>query len=317
MVTKIHRDALRSEIGSLRQLLAKSAGRDPLGELSLSKRLKSREAELAQIVGQVKTGASVALVFDGEPVRGSMAIEADFAGKALQDYQELVAKHVAASEFGGLAERGRLPGQVNRQARMNVTGLVHGSFGFVLEEDGSDEPEMFDTPARRAVEQVTELLTSVTSMDGRKFESALIELDVRIFQTLKRFVGTLHKANATLRVADELKELKLDIASVGRAYERVSQVEVEEKDESVEGELLGLVPIQRRFEFKRGDNGQVLQGRVDVNLSADYLERIEREGIIVTGSKWRATTRTKTVQLPDGRHATNSIMLIDLIHLEN
>ncbi|UIJ46562.1 hypothetical protein LZK98_06320 [Sphingomonas cannabina] len=60
-----------------------------------------------------------------------MAIEADFAGKALQDYKELIAKHLAA-DSGQMADRGRLPDQIHKQARMNVTALVHGSFGSVL-----------------------------------------------------------------------------------------------------------------------------------------------------------------------------------------
>ncbi len=311
MVTKIHRDALRSEVASIRALLERSAGHDPLGSRSLQKRLASLEAEIGQIEDVEHNVASVALVFDGEPVRGSSGIEADFAGKALQDYQELVSKHVAA-ESGPLAERGRLPDQIHRQARMNVTALVHGSFGFVLEEDGGDQPGMFETPAQRAVQSVTNLLEEVAAADGRLFDAKLDELDIRIFHTLKRFIGTLHKARSTLRVSEEQRDLKLDVPSVERAFERVSQVDVEEIDETFEGELLGLVPIQRRFEFKKADDGDVLQGRVAANLSADYLERIEREGLVAAGG-WRATIRTKTVLHPDGRHTSVSRTLLDLI----
>ena len=41
MVTKIHRDALRSEIASLRALLERLAEHDPLGSISLENRLAS------------------------------------------------------------------------------------------------------------------------------------------------------------------------------------------------------------------------------------------------------------------------------------
>ncbi|HEY0622551.1 hypothetical protein [Sphingomonas sp.] len=313
MVTKIHRDALRSEAASLRALLERSGARDPLGSISLRQRLDALEAELAEIEGQQLNVANVALVFDGEPVRGSSAIDADFAGKALQDYQELIAKHVAA-DGGQLAERGPLPIGIHERARMNVTALVHGSFGFVLEEDAADQLGMFESPAQKAVRSVTDLLHEVAAADGNLFEAKLDDIDIRIFQTLKRFIGTLHKARSTLRLAEEQRELKLDSLSVTRAYERVSQVEVEEFDEVVEGELLGLVPIQRRFDFRRGDNGDVLQGRVAPNLSADYLERIEREGL-VAGAGWRATIRTKTVHHPDGRHSKVSRILIDLVRV--
>lgn len=313
MVTKIHRNALRSEIASLRSMLAHSGGKDPLGSRSLQRRLAILEAELAEAEGQELHVAQVALVFDGEPVRGSSAIEADFAGRALQDYQELVAKHVAA-EGGHLAERGRLPDQIHEQARMNVTGLVHGSFGFILQEDNGAQLGMFESAAQKAVRSVTDLLTQVADADGRQFNARLDELDIRIFQTLKRFVSTLHRARSTLRVAEDQRELKLDVASVERAFERVTQVDVEELDEVTEGELLGLVPVQRRFEFRRSDDGELLQGRVAPNLSADYLERIEREGLIA-GGKWRATIRTKTVNHPDGRHSSVSRVLVDLVRL--
>lgn len=313
MVTKIHRDALRSEIASLSALIKQSSDRDPLGSRSLRKRLGLLQAELGEIETRRENSANVALVFDGDPVRGSSAIEADFAGKALQDYQELIAKHVA-TECGQLAERGRLTDQIHQQARMNVTGLMHGSFGFILEEDNEDQFGMFETPAQTAVRSVTNLLSEVASDDDQLFESRLEDLDIRIFHTLKRFIGTLHRANSTLRVAEDLRELKLDTSSIGRAFERVSQADVVEIDEAVEGELLGLVPVQRRFDFRRADDGELVQGRVAASLSADYLERIEREGLIA-GGRWRATIRTKTVTHPDRRHNSVSRTLIDLVSL--
>lgn len=313
MVTKIHRDSLRGEIASLRAMLERSAGRDPLGALSLRKRLIRLEAELGEVEEHPQHVANVALVFDGDPVRGSSAIEAEFAGKALQDYQELIAKHVAV-DGGQMADRGRLSDHIHKQARMNVTALVHGSFGFVLEEDSADQFGMFETPAQKAVQAVTDLLKDVAALDGRSFDEKLDELDSRIFSTLKRFVGTLHRAHSTLRVAEEQRELTLDFSSVERAFDRVSRSEVEESDELVEGDLLGLVPVQRRFDFRRGDNGEVWQGRVAANLSADYLERIEREGF-VAGKRWRAVIRTKSVHHPDGRHVNVSRLLIDLTSL--
>lgn len=313
MVTKIHRDALRSEIASLRALLERLAEQDPLGAMSLQNRLTSLEAELRQTEDARQNVATVALVFDGAPVRGSSAIEADFAGKALQDYQDLLAKQVAL-DSDQLAERGRLPDQVHQQARMNITSLVHGSFGFVLEEDNADQPEMFETSAQKAVRSISDLLKEVAASDGRPFEARLDDLDVRVFSTLKRFISTLHKAKSTLRVAETQRELKLDSVSLQRAFERVSNVEVEEYDEIREGELLGLVPIQRRFEFRRNDDNEVVQGRVAPNLSADYLERIEREGL-VAGANWRVTIRTKIIHHPDGRHSSKSHTLIDLVRL--
>ena len=63
------------------------------------------------------------------------------------------------------------------------------------------------------------------------------------------------------------------------------------------GTLLGIAPIQRRFDFRRAESGETISGKVADNISADYLERIDREGLLA-GREWLATVRTKTVQRP-------------------
>lgn len=311
MVTKIHRDALRSDIASVQGLLARAQGRDPLGEISLSARLRGLEAQLRALEQAAPVTANVALVFDGGPVRGSSAIDADFAGQALQDYQELITRQVASVAGGGLGARGPIPAAIKQQSRLNITALVHGSFGFMLEENDEGQQPLFESPTRTAVHTITDLLQGVAAADEGWFEGQLQELDFRLFASLKNFISTLHKAGSTLKLSEEERDLRLTPVEVARAYERVSQVEVDEVEETVEGELLGIVPIARRFEFRAAD-GDVISGRVAENLSADYLERLEREELI-GGKGWRALIRTKTVTRPDGRHSSVTRVLVDLI----
>lgn len=311
MVTKLHRDALKSDIASVKALLDRIKGRDPLGEISLAARLRLLEDQLRAVEQAPVTRANVALVFDGEPVRGSSAIDADFAGQALQDYQELITRQVASVAGAGLGARGPIPQQLKQQSRLNITALVHGSFGFMLEENDGGQQALLESPTHAAVRSVTDLLQGVAAADERWFEGHLPDLDVRLFASLRTFVSTLYKAGSTLKVSEEERDLRLTPADVERAYERISQVDVEEVEETVEGELLGLVPIARRFEF-RAANGEVISGRVAESLSADYLERLEREELI-GGKGWRAIIRTKTVTRPDGRHSSVSRVLADLI----
>lgn len=311
MVTKIHRDALLSDIASVQALLVRATGRDRLGAISLRARLDTLEAQLQELEQQTALTASVALIFDGGPVRGSSAIDADFAGQALQDYQELITRQIASVASGGLSARGAIPASIRQQSRLNITALVHGSFGFVLEENDNDQPPMFETPAHVAVQSVTDLLQGVASADEAWFERQLPELDIRLFSGLRTFVSTLYKAGSTLKLSEEARDLRLTPSDIERAYERISQVDVAEVDETVAGELLGIMPIARRFEFRTAD-GEVISGRVAENLSADYLERLEREETLA-GKGWRALIRTKTVTGPDGRHSSVSRVLFDLI----
>lgn len=313
MVTKVHLDALKGEAASVQGLLARLGDRDILSSVSLRQRLNQLQAEIDSYERQQPTLADVALIFDGEPVEGSHSIDAEFAGKALQTYQDLLTKQVAVAS-GELRERGRLPQQAQDAARMHVTSLVHGSFGFVLQEAGAEQTTMFETPAKVAVREVSNLLRVVASPNEAPFEQLIEDIDVRVFSTLKRFVGIVFKGNATMRVAERDVELRLDSGSLQRAYQRLSATDVSEAEEVVVGELLGLVPIQRRFDFRRGDDGTLITGRVSQLLSAGYLERIENEGLIA-GREWRARIVTKVVEHADGRHLSTNHTLIDLVEV--
>jgi hypothetical protein len=316
MVTKLHKNALQSEIASLRGLLDRTAGRDKLGSISLKQRLDVLERQLVEEENEARNTANIALVFDGGPVRGSSAIDADFAGKVLQEYQELVAKQVTVASVGWLAQRGPLPAEQQKRARLNITGIVHGSFGFVLEEDNSAQAQMFASSTMQAVMTVTDIINGVSVGDNKWFDNALTEMDVRVFQSLKRFLSILYKSESSLKMSEESREVKLGVGDVHRAYLRISQTDIEESEEEVTGELLGLAPIQRRFDFKRDDDESIVSGMVSVELSADYLERLEREGLVAGGS-WRARLRTKTVKRADGRNPTITSVLVDLERIDS
>lgn len=309
MANKLTRDTLVGDLGAITALIASVEGRDPIGERSLKRRRDEIVRQLASLDAESRTLASVALVFDGGPVRGSYGIDADFAGKALQDYQELVAKDLAASETGGLARRGPVPDK--QRSRMNVTSVVHGSFGFVLEEDHSDEPQLIDSALRESVERVTGLLMDVAAPEAQRFNEVLERVDTRLFQTLKRFFNTLHKERSTMKIIDDEREVLLDQVSIERAHNRIEQAEVDETEISVTGSLLGLVPIQRRFDFLDTTTGAVIKGKVGEKLSAQYLERISNDEALA-GKVWRAVMVRRTVRKPD-RRETVEFTLIDLV----
>jgi hypothetical protein len=311
MVTKIHRDALRSDIAAVQALLERARGRDPLGEISLRARLTGLEGQLRLIEADPGNRATIALVFDGAPVKGSSAIDADFAGQALQDFQDLITRQLASTAGQGLGARGPISAAIREQARLNVTALVHGSFGFVLAENDEGQEYLLESPTSAALKSVTSLLEGVATEDDRWFEDQLPEIDVRLFAGLRNFVSTLHKSDSTLKLSEDRRDIRLTAADIDRAYQRVSQVDVEEYEETLEGELLGIVPIGRRFEF-RTNSGEIVSGRVAESLSADYLERLEREELM-GGRGWRALIRTKSVKRPDGRHSMLRRVLLDLV----
>jgi hypothetical protein len=313
MVTKIHLDSLRSEVFEIQRLIETVDQRDILTSLSLRQRLLSLQEQLAAEEQDAGTAAEIALVFDGGPVFGSSAIDAAFAGKALQEYQELITKQVAIDGVG-LAQKGPVPVEMRDVARMQVTDLVHGSFGFVLQETTADEPEFFESPVKVAMTKVSDLLAAVAARDPKLFDDQLDHLDLRMFASLKKFFSNLHKSNASLKLSERTREISLGNSDVSVAFARLQEVDVSESQEVVRGNLLGLVPIQRLFEFRRLDTGEIIKGRVSQMFSEGYLDRIEKEGL-VAGKEWQASILTRLIEHPDGRHATIKNFLLDLIEI--
>lgn len=311
MVTKLHRDALASEVEAVRALIAAAGDRPSLNSAQLKSRLNRLEQQLNSLDAEQPRTATVAIIFDGRPVKGSSSIDADFAGKALQSYQELITKQVANNDFAGMAQRGPIPQEVHDAARMDVSGLVHGSFGFVLQEGTSDEPGLFESSALKAVSDISDILSDLSALGQGAFEARLPVIDARMFSALKRFVTNLHKAGSSLKISEPKRDVIFDGFALERAHNRLKETEVSEDDEVLVGELLGLVPIQRRFDFRVEETAELIQGKVSQTMSEDFLERIERDGL-VAGRRWRATVRTRTVEHPDERPPTVTRTLIDL-----
>lgn len=55
---------------------------------------------------------------------------------------------------------------------------------------------------------------------------------------------------------EERFDRTFDAVAVERAYDRAQLTTTREEEFAVEGELLGVIPIGRRFEFKRKDDGK-------------------------------------------------------------
>ncbi len=313
MPVSFERDILESDLAAVEGLLKRVGPRDRLARLTLSKRKSSIEAELHKLADTRHTTASVLLSFEGGPVRGSYGIDADFAGRALQDYQELLAKQAAAHDNGGLARKGPVPDR--QMSRLNITNVVHGSFGFLLEEDGADQPQMIDSALLISVKKITDLLRAFSDLDQNSFEQALNEIDPRVFLSLKDFIEDLYRGGATLKLIEDDRQVVFDSLAVATARERIIATEVSDSEVILNGELLGVVPIQRRFDFRVHPSQEDIKGKVGEQFSADYLERLHKEQTMI-GRPARAKLNRRTIRRIDGR-LTEEWTLIDLTLLND
>lgn len=272
MMKRLELDSLKADLAAVEALLAsRTQSEDPIGWIQYSSRKAALQTQVAELEAKPDHHASVALFFGGRPVIGSRGIMADFAGKTLEQYQEMVSKRNAAVELGEpLSSRGTIPKRAN--AQMMVTEVARGSFGFVLEE-ANQENELVQTPLKHVVNDISDLIHKLSQEDEEGFETVAETLDDRLLISIRGFFKTLDDAGATMKLVDGHKEFILQREDVERARARADSMEVAEKVLNESG-LVYLLPDSRRFDFYPDGGLPVHRGVV----STACLKKILGEG---------------------------------------
>lgn len=179
MSTFLMRQRLEAESASLQNLIDHTSQNDILGRVSLDARLQGVRKELEKLGRQMGTRAEIALVFNGAPVAGAAAIEASFGSKAIDAFQRTVATAFAVQASDGrVGQRG--PTVSSEMAALHITGVVHGSFGFVLEELDPKGEQWTDSALKTAADATVRLLERVSAPDEAEAEAALEEVNDRL-----------------------------------------------------------------------------------------------------------------------------------------
>lgn len=244
------------------------AGDSPWGTARLM--WQSRLADIDQQIAALSAGrsnyASVAVIFDGNPVIGSGDIRLDFTTEALDSYQKVVALALASQNGVELSERGRLP--AGDQARLFIRDLVRGSMGFILEELPGQQNEMLPTQLKEAVEDTTQLIANLSAASDAEFEATLAGTQPRLVAAVQKFAKVLFDAGASTRIVGDEQRLALSVDEVGRLSRRLGEVEVTEEVVPVDGVLLGVLPEARKFELKLLEG--TMEGAVSEDLAFKY-----------------------------------------------
>jgi hypothetical protein len=300
MLKKLEHDALVADLMAVDSLLAsRSVEDDPIGHFQYSARKAELQQRLLQLGERGDRHAEMGIFFGGGPVQGSRGISADFAGKALENLQALVTKRFSESETGQLKQRGRLP--LADRSKMVVTNLVRGSVGFVLEESG-DNAEILNTPLRKIVDEVADVLSRVGASDEAIFDQAAMGLDPRFLVSLKQFFVHLDEQEATLRIVSGSRDFLLDRHAVSLARRRVQEIEIDEHGDEFVGTIF-LLPESLRFELNTRMDGDpvTLTGPVSPQAAAQISGQHEL-GIHpidvrqVSQRPWRVEIQTREIR---------------------
>lgn len=271
MPTLLSIEALEADRRYVKRQLGEADG-SPWGTARLmwQNRLAEIDQQIAALSAARSNYATVAVIFDGNPVIGFGDIRLDFTADALDSYQKLVsltlATRLAREE---LPQRGPLPGA--DQSRLFIRDLVRGSMGFILEEIVPDQSEAFPTPLKDAVESTTQLLTTLSGGSDEDFEATLEGTQPRLVSAVQRFAKVLYEAGASTRIVGDERRLSLSTDDVGRLSRRLSEVEVAEEVRPVDGVLLGVLPESREFELKPpGNDAVTIKGAISEELALKY-----------------------------------------------
>lgn len=310
MPKKLSIDSLSSEITAVSELLnsAKSSN-DIVGELQLDHRLNILTEQLNKLKEHTlnDNSASVALFFGGKPVLGSKGVAAEFAGLALEKFQNLISKTFATCEVGELGERGRIP--FKAQSELMVTGLARGSFGFVLDEM-SDQTEIEASELSHVIDKATHLIRDTAAQDNTVFESMVEELEPRTLIALRDFFANLDTSEATLRVVEKDIDIILDSLAIHRGKIRTEATSIEEETTEIEGTLVGFLPEHRKFEIRAND-GRLIYG----SATKEAVEQFEKASESVIGKTCLAKVTIKIVS-PLNRPSREVVRLVEFLRFE-
>lgn len=267
------KDALLSEIGQVRTILENIPSENVIDRFGLESRLEELEVELGKLPDKIQDAEKVSLTFRGEPVRGSSAISADFAGSASSAFSDAFAAIVAGLK-GSLKYAGPIPDKTT--APLMITGMATGSFGFEIELP-TLQGDFFDGAVNSgtAIEIIKELLLVSAKGSDDDISDIVEQIHPRAVRKVADFLSTIHKRGAWcgLEFRDSyFKYSSLD--ELNSSVERLRRENIVETVETYFGEFQGVLPQGRNFEFVAADESGIIRGRLGPDIDdPDVLNR--------------------------------------------
>lgn len=295
MTTRSQREFLKVQLLET-QRLREMAGVHPVMSVAFAE----REEEIREKLQALPLGnkeARTILFFSGEPVQGSMGIDAAFAGRVLEPFQSMVMADYADRWHGVVGSRGRRPGEA--QSRLLLTGLPRGSFGLELTRAENDElfeeGQLADTLAH-----VTRLIEAASRSD----EDFAAELDAtapRVIQNLRAFLEVIAKGKAGLRLESGDFRCTMNPIQANEAFNRVAGTITSDEAVDMPGVFKGVLLESWKFDFVTDEN-QSVGGKIDENLTEEQVIGLNREFF---NERCLASLLKTTVLFKNGRVRTS------------
>lgn len=256
--------SILSEIQELKYLLEATPKEHIIDRMSLEARLEHVQGLLKEFSDTDYT-PKARLIFKGQPVLDGHGMLASFGTEASKGFADLFAI-VMADLSGVLGNRTKLS---NREVfQLRLTGTVVGSFGFEFElPPPSPAVYPFAEPAVReeAIQKITTLLRLSVENDEKDLAEAIHDLHIRATNKISEFLKLLVNRHAWcgLEFKDDSFHYK-DYEQIKASHSRFTAIStVEEREVTYRGEFQGILPDERKFEFKLHDKNNPISGRIN------------------------------------------------------
>ena len=133
------------------------------------------------------------------------------------------------------------------------------------------QANLTDTPLTEAVNEATELLEAFGASDEHHFQQWLEATDQRVLGSAGKFFDLLRRNGATLRLVTDDLDHTFGVQAIKRAAGRAKSTTTETEERLVPGQLAGVLPDARRFEFRCENSGDLIAGKIASTLDADTL----------------------------------------------
>lgn len=298
MTTRTQRDFLKVQLLET-QRLQEMACDHPLMSVAFAHREREIETELAALPLGAKEPRTV-LFFSGEPVVGSLGIDASFAGRVLEPFQSMVMADFADRWHGTVGSRGRRAGE--GESRLLLTALPRGSFGLELSRAPDDqlfgEDQLADT-----LSHVTRLVEAAARSD-EDFATALDEAAPRVVQNLRDFLAVVAKGHAGLRLESGDFRCTMTPVEAKAAYDRVAGTITKEDAVDIPGIFKGVLLGSWKFDFVTDENHSI-GGAIDENLTEEQVIALNLKFF---NGRCLASLLKTTVQFKNGRMRTTYVL---------
>lgn len=264
MISRRKREYITVQLLETQRML-EMVGDHPIMSASLKQKEKTLLEQLRKIPVDIKD-TKVVLLFSGNPVKGSIGIDAAFIGKVALPFQNMVTADFAHRVDGKVGKRGALNKQ--DESRLFLTALPRGSFGIELSKLESNDL-LEDNQMSDSLAHVTKLIEASTKSD-EDFAAELEGTTPRTINSLKEFFKVVSDDQAGVTIESGGIRCELDPARVKNGYERVSGTSTTEYERTVNGVLKGILLESWKFDFI-DEGGKTITGRIDENLTEDQV----------------------------------------------